>query len=197
MAKFAVPDPNDDEAPVKPAMDEVRAMNGLPPTPKPPIANPNAMPAISPPAQPPIPVMMAGQQDQTSIGSAMMSQQTMQAQAMAASAQAQASVGLAQTSIDQQVVNEQIKKEEEHWMKAYWRPAMGWLYMGICFCDFMFFPMLTMFLPVIEKGFGVTVGYVAWQSLTLSNGGLIHLAFGAILGVSAWTRGQEKLAKIN
>ena len=36
--------------------------------------------------------------------------------------------------------------------------------------------------------------YIAWQSLTLSNGGLIHLAFGAILGVSAWTRGQEKIA---
>jgi hypothetical protein len=28
----------------------------------------------------------------------------------------------------------------------------------------------------------------------LSNGGLIHLAFGAILGVSAFTRGQEKMS---
>ena len=113
-----------------------------------------------------------------------------------AQAQAQASVGLAQTSIDDKIVDEQMKKEDEHWVKAYWRPAMGWLYMVICFMDFVGFPMITMFLPVIFKGMGVQVTYVAWQSLTLSNGGLIHLAFGAILGVTSFMRGQEKLAKI-
>ena len=195
MAKFTVSDPNDDEAPVRPAMDEVRAINGLPPAPKPDVINPNAAP--TPQSSQPIPVMVVGQPSQPSVGAAMMSQQTMQAQSMAASAQAQASVGLAQTSIDQQVVNEQIKKEEEHWMKAYWRPAMGWLYMLICFCDFVAFPAIAMFMPVIMKGFGILIPYTAWQSLSLSNGGLMHLAFGAILGVSAWTRGQEKIAKIN
>ena len=50
-----------------------------------------------------------------------------------------------------------------------------------------------MFLPVILKGFNVQLQYVAWQSLTLSNGGLIHMAFGAILGVSAYGRTQEKV----
>jgi hypothetical protein len=119
-----------------------------------------------------------------------------QAAQAAAAAQATASVGLAQTAIDKEVVDEQIKKEDEHWVKAYWRPAMGWLYMLICFMDFVGFPLISMFLPVVFKGFGVQYQYVAWQSLSLSNGGLIHLAFGAILGVSAWTRGQEKLAKV-
>ena len=85
-------------------------------------------------------------------------------------------------------------REPEHWMKAFWRPAMGWLYMLICFMDFCVFPMLSMFLPVIERMFGISMGYVAWQSLTLSNGGLIHLAFGGILGVSAFGRTQEKKA---
>ena len=33
----------------------------------------------------------------------------------------------------------------------------------------------------------------AWQSLTLANGGLIHIAFGAILGVAAFSRGQDKV----
>jgi len=113
-----------------------------------------------------------------------------------AQAQAQASVGLSQTSIDKEVVDEQLRQEEEHWVKAYWRPAMGWLYMLICFMDFVGFPMLTIFLPVIYKGLGVQFTYTPWVSLTLSNGGLIHLAFGTILGVSAWTRGQEKLAKV-
>lgn len=85
---------------------------------------------------------------------------------------------------------------EEHWMSKYWRPAMGWLYMLICFMDFCVFPMLSMFLPVIERMFGLQMGYVPWQSLTLSNGGLIHLAFGAILGVSAYGRTKEKTSGV-
>jgi hypothetical protein len=91
------------------------------------------------------------------------------------------------------VVNHQIKIQEEHWIKSYWRPAMGWLYMLICFVDFVVFPALTMFLPAMLKGFGVTIDYSAWESLTLTNGGLIHIAFGAILGVAAWSRGKEKI----
>jgi hypothetical protein len=83
----------------------------------------------------------------------------------------------------------------EHWMSKYWRPAMGWLYMLICFMDFCVFPLLSMFLPVIERMFGLQMGYVPWNSLTLSNGGLIHLAFGAILGVSAYGRTQENIKK--
>ena len=82
------------------------------------------------------------------------------------------------------------KKEEEHWMKAMWRPAMGWLYMLICFMDFVAFPAIAMFMPILIKG----MPYLAWQSLTLSNGGLIHMAFGAILGVAAYGRTQEKVA---
>lgn len=124
------------------------------------------------------------------------SQQSDQVQSDEAVAKAQASVGIAQASIDKEVVDHQIYKDEEHWVKAYWRPAMGWLYMVICFCDFVAFPVLSMFLPVIDKGFGLNIGYQPWQSLTLSNGGLIHLAFGTILGVAAWTRGQEKLLRI-
>lgn len=91
---------------------------------------------------------------------------------------------------------EQEAKEEkgnEHWAKSFWRPAMGWLYMIICFMDFVGFPVLTIFLPIIFKPFGLTMPYTAWQSLTLANGGLIHIAFGAILGVAAFSRGQDKL----
>ena len=128
--------------------------------------------------------------------SSSMAQQTAQMASVQATAQAQASVGLAQTAIDREVVESNLDKQEEHWVKAYWRPAMGWLYMAICFMDFIGFPLITMFLPVVFKGIGLQITYSPWQSLTLSNGGLIHLAFGAILGVSAWTRGQEKLAKM-
>jgi hypothetical protein len=51
------------------------------------------------------------------------------------------------------------------------------------------FPAIAMFLPIVTK-----LPYVAWQSLSLSNGGLIHMAFGAILGVAAYGRTQEKVA---
>ena len=153
-------------------------------------------PVATPPTAAP-PVTVIDVNGGNNAGNAIMAQQTVQMQSIQATAQAQASVGLAQTNIDDEVVKEQLKKEEEHWVKAYWRPAMGWLYMLICLCDFIVFPVVAMFLPVIYKGFGLQANYVAWQSLTLSNGGLIHLAFGAILGVSAWTRGQEKLAKMN
>jgi hypothetical protein len=95
-----------------------------------------------------------------------------------------------------QVAKEENKKEDkasEHWMKSYWRPAMGWLYMLICFFDFVAAPVLSMLMPIFLKSLGAnTVTYAQWQSLTLSNGGLIHLAFGAILGISAYGRTQEK-----
>ena len=89
------------------------------------------------------------------------------------------------------------KKEGEHWMKSFWRPMMGFLYMFICAFDFIIAPMLSMAMPLYLKSLGAaTISYTQWQSLTLANGGLIHLAFGAILGVTAWTRGQEKIAKM-
>jgi hypothetical protein len=40
------------------------------------------------------------------------------------------------------------------------------------------------------------LGSKSWTPLTLSGGGLFHLSFGAILGISAFTRGQEKKAAI-
>lgn len=89
-----------------------------------------------------------------------------------------------------------IEKQNEHWVKAYWRPAMGWLYMIMCAFDFIIFPIFAMLQPVIMKIWKIEMQYQAWRSLTLDNGGLIHLAFGAILGVSAWSRGQEKITKV-
>jgi hypothetical protein len=75
-----------------------------------------------------------------------------------------------------------------------WRPAMGWLYMVICLMDFVLFPLISIFIPVFLKINGVTVNYIPWQSITLSNGGLVHIAFGAILGVATWQQIKQKLA---
>ena len=93
-------------------------------------------------------------------------------------------------------IESNIEKQSEHWVKAYWRPAMGWLYMVMCGFDFIIFPIFAMMQPVFMKIWKIEMQYTAWKSLTLDNGGLIHLAFGAILGVSAWSRGQEKISKV-
>ena len=76
----------------------------------------------------------------------------------------------------------------EGWFKAYWRPAAGWIYLLICLFDFVIAPLTSMMLPILTKS-----TYVPWTTLTLQNGGLIHMAFGAILGIAAWTKGQAQI----
>jgi hypothetical protein len=76
----------------------------------------------------------------------------------------------------------------EHWFKAYWRPAMAWIYAVICVFDFIIFPATSSAVAVYTKQ-----PYVQWMPLTLQGGGLIHIAFGAILGIYAYGRTQEKL----
>ena len=82
--------------------------------------------------------------------------------------------------------------QNEHWLKAYWRPMMGWLYMFICFMDFIGFPVMSWMAPVVYKAFGITYAYTAWQPITLLGGGMVHMSFGAVLGITAWARGVEK-----
>lgn len=79
---------------------------------------------------------------------------------------------------------------KELWIKTYWRPAMAWQYMIVCVFDFIIFPLITMLLTKI------TGSYIKWEPLTLKESGFYHISMSAIVGVSAWTRGQEKITKI-
>lgn len=81
-------------------------------------------------------------------------------------------------------------EEGDHWMQTKWRPAMGWMYMIICICDFAVFPILWSLLQALDHG-QVTS---QWQPLTLQGAGLFHLAMGAVLGIAAFGRTQEKIA---
>ena len=79
---------------------------------------------------------------------------------------------------------------EESWIKSYWRPAIAWQYFAVCLFDFIIFPF-----------FDFALGYYLkldnnWDPITLKDGGFYHLAMAAIIGVAAWTRGQEKIQKI-
>lgn len=82
--------------------------------------------------------------------------------------------------------------ETQDWMNRKWRPMMAITYMLINIFDFIIGPIYYNLLQFLAD----TQHLEMWQSITLQNGGLIHVAFGAILGISAWTRGQEKIQLI-
>jgi hypothetical protein len=83
-------------------------------------------------------------------------------------------------------------KPTEDFATAKWRPFMGWTYMAICFFDFVIGPVMNVAFSIMTK-----TPLIPWKSLTLDNGGLFHLAMGAVLGVAAYGRTQEKVAKID
>ena len=72
----------------------------------------------------------------------------------------------------------EVKKDED-WMQKKWRPAMGWMYMGICTLDMAVFPVLWAVLQMFQN---VTI--TQWQPLTLQGAGLFHIAMGAVLGIA-------------
>jgi hypothetical protein len=79
---------------------------------------------------------------------------------------------------------------QEDWTNRKWRPYMAWMYMIVCILDFTVFPILWSILQAYYDG-QVTS---QWDPLTLKGAGLFHMAMGAVLGVAAWSRGQEKIA---
>ena len=92
----------------------------------------------------------------------------------------------------EEVKSESAKKNED-WMNSKWRPAMGWMYMMVCVADFVFFPVLWSLVQVIAGGEVKS----QWSPITLQGAGLFHMAMGAILGIAAYGRTQEKLNGAN
>jgi Holin of 3TMs, for gene-transfer release len=85
------------------------------------------------------------------------------------------------------------EKKKEDWMNSKWRPMMGWMYMIVCMFDFVLFPIMWSMVQALAHG---TVN-IQWQPITLQGAGLFHIAMGAIIGVSAYGRTQEKLGGAN
>lgn len=71
-----------------------------------------------------------------------------------------------------------------------WRPAMAWMYLSVCIFDFVIGPFFYAWFAWYTKDFA---DFGQWKPLTLEGGGLFHVAMGAVLGVTAWGRTQEKL----
>ena len=93
-------------------------------------------------------------------------------------------------------MNQELKsaseKKKEDWMNSKWRPMMGWMYMLVCTMDMIVFPILWSLLQT-TTGTAIT----QWNPLTLQGAGLFHIAMGAVLGIAAFGRTQEKLGGAN
>jgi hypothetical protein len=108
-----------------------------------------------------------------------------------------------------------IRDNLEEAAKRYWRPIAAYVYIAICVFDFVGMPLFMELqndrvnveaFAEIKQLEGeatqqaaiaaINLGPREWVPLTLEGGGLFHIAFGAILGVAAWTRGQEKRAAL-
>ena len=90
-------------------------------------------------------------------------------------------------------MSEDGEKKKEDWMNNKWRPMMGWMYMAVCSFDFVVAPVMWSLLQSLSQGSVQT----QWQPLTLQGAGLFHIAMGAVLGLSAYGRTQEKLSGAN
>jgi hypothetical protein len=93
-------------------------------------------------------------------------------------------------------MSEQVKsaseQKKEDWMNAKWRPMMGWMYMVVCMFDMIVFPILWSLLQTMTS-----TPITQWNPLTLQGAGLFHIAMGAVLGIAAFGRTQEKLNGAN
>ena len=89
-------------------------------------------------------------------------------------------------------VKSESDKKKEDWMNSKWRPMMGWMYMLICTMDMVIFPVLWSLLQAVTH-----TAITQWNPLTLQGAGLFHIAMGAVLGIAAFGRTQEKLNGAN
>lgn len=90
---------------------------------------------------------------------------------------------------------EKKSKKQEDWIQHKWRPMMAVMYMAVCIFDFVLFPIMFTIVQFWETE-AVNDAFRQWQPITLLGGGLFHVAMGAVLGVTAWSRGQEKIAGV-
>lgn len=77
----------------------------------------------------------------------------------------------------------------EGWFNTHWRPMMGWVYTGICIFDFVLAPIVWTILQGTYHG---TISQ-QWQPLTLQGGGLFHVAMGAIVGITSYSKSKERI----
>lgn len=97
---------------------------------------------------------------------------------------------------DKEQKRDEVPKEQESWLQKKWRPMMAMMYMCVCAADFIIFPIMFTVVQFWETQ-AANDAFRQWGPLTLQGGGLFHMAMGAVLGITAWSRGQEKIAGVS
>jgi hypothetical protein len=83
-----------------------------------------------------------------------------------------------------------MSNQKESNFNTKWRPAMGWLYLAVCAFDFVIFPILW---NLAQATYLKNIVFTQWMPLTLQGAGFFHICMGAVLGISAYGRTQEKI----
>lgn len=83
-----------------------------------------------------------------------------------------------------EAVNKTMQAEAQSgsWMQRSWRPTVGFSAVAMIVNNYIFFPY--------AKAFGLSVEVIQFPAE-------VWLFMTAVLGVAAWTRGNEKVARIN
>ena len=84
---------------------------------------------------------------------------------------------------------------QSDWMTTKWRPMMAVMYCAVCVFDFIAAPILFTAVQFWETE-AANDAFRQWQPITLQATGFFHIAMGAVLGISAYGRTQEKVAGI-
>jgi len=82
-------------------------------------------------------------------------------------------------------------QDDEHWFFKSWRPAVAWAYLFLCLFDFFVAPLLLGLYCYYTH-----TPYIPWEPITTRGGSVLHVSMGGISGISAWSRGKEKIAEM-
>ena len=89
-------------------------------------------------------------------------------------------------------MSERRRITDENWAQANWRSWMGWQYMIVCLFDFMIAPIMSWIFAYYTN-----TPLVSWVPLTMTGAGFYHLAMGAIIGVTSFSKSKEKIAALS
>lgn len=68
---------------------------------------------------------------------------------------------------------------------------MGWQYAAVCLFDFILAPIM-----LVLFSYKTGQPYIQWHPITLEGAGTYHISMMAILGITSWSRGQEKIKEM-
>lgn len=81
-----------------------------------------------------------------------------------------------------------IERREQNLIQRNWRALGAFVYYAICLFDFILAPVFTWWFSYLTK-----TPIIPWVSLTLGSGGMLHLAFGALLTATSWAKTKERI----